>query len=65
MKQLAVRFSETQDLKISDLSEVIDTKYSNVARAAMKLGLEQITALAAVDLEKARDLVLIADARAK
>ena len=65
MKQLAVRFSDAQDLKISDLSEVVNTKYSNVARAAMKLGLEQITTLAAVDLEKARDLVLIADARAK
>jgi hypothetical protein len=65
MKVLNVRFSDTQQLKIKDVSSVVDMDYSKVARAAMKLGLAQIQALAARDLDKAIDLVLINDARAK
>jgi len=65
MKVLNVRFSDTQQLKIKDVSSVVDMDYSKVARAAMKLGLTQIQALAARDLDKAIDLVLINDARAK
>lgn len=65
MKVLNVRFSDTQQLNIKDVAEVVDTDYSKVARAAMKLGLNQIKALAARDIEKAIDLVLINDARAK
>ena len=65
MKVLNVRFSETQQLKIKDVSSVVDMDYSKVARAAMKLGLVQIQALASRDLDKAIDLVLINDARAK
>ena len=65
MKVLNVRFSDTQQLKIKDVSSVVDMDYSKVARAAMKLGLNQIQALASRDLDKAIDLVLINDARAK
>jgi hypothetical protein len=65
MKVLNVRFSDTQQLKIKDVSSVVDMDYSKVARAAMKLGLAQIQALAARDLDKAIDLVLINDARSK
>jgi len=65
MKTLSVRFSDTQQLKIKDVSGVVDIDYSKVARAAMKLGLTQIAALAARDIDKAIDLVLINDARAK
>ena len=65
MKTLSVRFSDTQQLKIKDVSGVVDIDYSKVARAAMKLGLTQISALAARDIDKAIDLVLINDARAK
>ena len=65
MKVLNVRFSDTQQLKIKDVSSVVDMDYSKVARAAMKLGLSQIQALASRDLDKAIDLVLINDARAK
>ena len=65
MKTLSVRFSDTQQLKIKDVSSVVDIDYSKVARAAMKLGLTQIAALAGRDIDKAIDLVLINDARAK
>ena len=65
MKTLGVKFSETQSLKIKDTSEVVSLLPSKVARAAMRLGLAQINALAARDVEKAIDLVLINDARSK
>jgi len=65
MKMLNVRFSEAQKLKIDDASEVVDIDFSKIARAAMRLGMNQILALAANDLDKAKDLVLINDARAK
>ncbi len=65
MKMLPVKFSDTQALKIKDLVSVVGIDNSKVARAAMRLGIQQIQALAARDLEKAIDLVLINDARSK
>ncbi len=65
MKMLPVKFSDTQALKIKDMVEVVGIDNSKVARAAMRLGMMQIESLAARDVEKARDLVLINDARSK
>lgn len=65
MKVLPVKFSDTQILKIKDLTEVVSIDTSKIARAALKLGLSQIAALAARDVDKAIDLVLINDARSK
>ena len=65
MKVLNVRFGDSQKLKIDDAAGVVDIDFSKVARAAMRLGLQQILTLAAADLDKAKDLVLINDARSK
>lgn len=65
MKMLAVKFSDTQVLKIKDVVDVVGIDTSKVARAAMRLGIAQIVALASRDVDKAIDLVLINDARAK
>ena len=65
MKTLGVKFSDTQVLKIKDLSGVVGIDASKLSRAAMLLGINQIQTLAAVDLDKAIDLVLINDARSK
>ena len=65
MKMLPVKFSESQTLKIKDVVEVVGIDNSKVSRAALRLGLIQIQALAARDVEKAIDLVLINDARSK
>ena len=65
MKVLAVKFSDTQVLRIKDTVEVVGIDASKVARAAMRLGLNQINAMAARDIDKAVDLVLINDARSK
>jgi len=65
MKMLPVKFSDTQMVKIKDVVEVVGIDTSKVARAALRLGLIQIQALAARDLDKAVDLVLINDVRSK
>lgn len=65
MKTLGVKFSDVQILKIKDIVEVVGVDASKVSRAAMKLGLAQIEALASRDLDKAIDLVLINDVRSK
>jgi hypothetical protein len=65
MKMLGIQFSDTQALKIKDTAAVVDSDMSKVARAAMRLGLNQINAMAARDVDKAIGLVLINDARSK
>lgn len=65
MKMLGIQFSDTQALKIKDTALVVNSDMSKVARAAMRLGLNQINAMAARDVDKAIDLVLINDARSK
>tara|TARA_R110000868_G_scaffold210375_1_gene460404 strand:- start:33650 stop:33847 length:198 start_codon:yes stop_codon:yes gene_type:complete len=65
MKTLGVKFSDVQILKIKDVVDVVGIDASKVSRAAMKLGLAQIEALASRDLDKAVDLVLINDVRSR
>ena len=65
MKTLSVQFSDVQVLKMKDTVEVLGVSNSKIARAAMRLGLQQILALAARDVDKAKELVLINDAKAR
>ena len=65
MKSLGAKFSDTQVLKIKDMKEITGIDSSKISRAALRLGLMQIQALAAKDVDKAIDLVLINDARSK
>ena len=65
MKMLGIQFSDTQALKIKDTALVVNSDSSKVARAAMRLGLMQINALAARDVSKAIDLVLINDVKSR
>ena len=65
MKSLGAKFSDTQVLKIKDMKELTGIDSSKISRAALRLGLMQIQSMAARDLDKAIDLVLINDARSK
>ena len=65
MKLLNVQFSEVQILKIKDAVVVLEVTNSRIARAAMRLGMQQILALASRDVDKAKELVLINDAKSK
>lgn len=65
MEKLNVRFSDTQRLRIEDVTVLVDLDFSKVARAAMRLGINQLIALGAVEPGKAKNLVVINDLKAK
>lgn len=65
MEKLNVRFSDVQKIRIDDVSISMDIDFSKVARAAMKLGIQQLITLGSVCPEKARNLILITDEKAK
>lgn len=59
MKQLGVKHPEKQVLQIGDLMDCLGAKQSEVVRAAMHLGLQQIKELASRDNESAQELVAV------
>jgi len=65
MKKIPVMFGEAQRLRLDELAVTVESNVSEVARAAMYLGLQQILILAAVDTEKAGELVAINNFKAK
>jgi Zn-dependent peptidase ImmA (M78 family) len=65
MKSLGAKFSEKQLAEMKNTAEYLDVSISALARAALRLGVEQIDKATYKDVNKAKDLVLINDARAK
>ncbi len=65
MKKLDVRFGDTQAAKVKDAVDVLGIDASKIARAALRLGLNQLLSLAARDIDKAVDLTLINELRAR
>ncbi len=65
MKILNIRFSEVAHLIISDLVDMTKATNSEVARAALHIGLLEIRALAAVDVERAKEIVAINNLKSK
>jgi len=65
MKTLGVKFSDTQLARLKEVSTDIGIDASKLARAALRIGLIQVNNLAVKDIDKAVDLVLVQDARAK
>ena len=65
MKTLSVQFSDVQILQMKDAVDSLGVSNSKIARAALRLGMQQILALASRDVDKAKELVLINDAKSK
>jgi|TARA_R110000851_G_scaffold43529_1_gene107541 hypothetical protein len=65
MKSLGAKFSEKQLAEMKNTAEGLNVSISALARAALRLGVEQIDKATCKDIDKAKDLVLINDARAK
>ena len=65
MKILNIRFSEVAHHIISDLVDMTKATNSEVARAALHIGLLEIRALAAVDVERAKEIVAINNLKSK
>lgn len=65
MKKIEVLYSDSQQLKLSDLMCLLGANKTAMARAAMYLGLQQIQELAARDKESAQELVAVTSFKAK
>jgi len=65
MKSLGAKFSEDQLKDIKNLAEKLGVSVSAVSRAALRMGAVSIEVAISRNEEKAKDLVLINDARAK
>lgn len=59
MKQIGVQHPEKQLLQISDLMDCLGAKQSDLVRAAMYLGLQQIRELSARDKDSAQELIAV------
>lgn len=65
MKALNIRFSEVAHLIIDDLVSSTNATSSEIARAALHVGLVEIRAMAARDLDRAREFVAINNLKSK
>jgi len=65
MKQLNVRFSESQSLKVSDLSDKLTMSSSDIARAALYIGLNEIMSLASKDVDRGIEFASLNAVKAK
>ena len=59
MKQIGVKHPQIQLLQVSDLVDCLGVSQSDLVRAAIQLGINQIKEMAAIDKEKAQELVAI------
>ena len=64
MKQLGVKHSTTQINQISDLMDCLGSSQSDLVRAAMYLGMQQLKELAARDKVSAQELLAITSFKA-
>lgn len=65
MKPLNVRFPDKQLLQIGDLMECLGINQTDVSRAALALGLQQIKELSARNVESAVELVAVTAVKVK
>ena len=52
MKMLNVRFSEAQHLTVDDVASALNMTNSDIARAALYIGLNEIKAIASKDTDR-------------
>lgn len=65
MKPLNVRFPDKQVLQIGDLTECLGLTQTDISRAALALGIQQIKELSARSVDSAVELVAITAVKAK
>ena len=52
MKILGVTFSDSQQMKIGEIADLLGLSKSDVARAALYVGLNEVLAIASKDLDR-------------
>ena len=65
MKVLNVRFSNSQHLKVDDISELLNMTNSDIARAALYIGLNEIMSIASKDTDRGIEFASLNAVKAK
>ena len=65
MKQLNVRFGDAQRLKLSDIASTLNMSESDVARAALYIGLNEITSIASKNTDRGIEFTSLNAIKAK
>ena len=65
MKSLGAKFSDKQLEDMREVSDSLGVSISALSRAALRMGVASVKAAMIKNKEKAKDLVLVNDARAK
>lgn len=65
MKKLEILFTNKQHLNIDDLMDSLGVNKSQLGRAAMELGLQQIKEIASRNVESAQQVVAMSDFKSK
>lgn len=65
MKQLNVRFGDAQRLKLSDIAVNLSMSESDIARAALYIGLNEITSMASKNTDRGIEFASLNAIKAK
>ena len=65
MKMLNVRFSESQHLAVDDIANTLNMSNSDIARAALYIGLNEIKAIASKDTDRGIEFASLNAVKAK
>lgn len=65
MKMLNVRFSESQNLKVDEIAKLLSMSNSDIARAALYIGLNEIKAIASKDTDRGIEFASLNAVKAK
>ena len=65
MKQLNIRFADAQRLRLSDVSGLLKMSESEIARAALYIGLNEIVSMANKDVDRGIEFTSLNAVKAK
>ena len=65
MKMLGVKFSESQLLKVSEISELLGMNKTDIARAALYIGVNEILSMSSKDLDRGIEFASLNAVKAK
>lgn len=65
MKMLGVKFSESQHLQMDDISTELGMSKTDIARAALYIGLNEIKAIASKDTDRGIEFASLNAVKAK
>lgn len=65
MKMLNVRFGDSQVLKVDDIASTLGMSNSDIARAALYIGLNEINAIASKDKDRGIEFASLNAVKAK